>query len=192
MIAYISGKILSLKDNSCIIENQGLGYKVFLPGSLILNKKVGNSIELFLYHHVREDLQQLFGFAEEGDLALFELLITVSGIGPKTAINIFSEATAAEIKSAIIHNDSSSLQKLSGIGKKTAERLVLELQNKVDGLVGVAGIQTKQEMNANYDAIEALVSLGYSQNQVKDALKQIDPNIKDVQTIVKSALKILR
>jgi holliday junction DNA helicase RuvA len=192
MLAYIQGKILKLGENFCIVENQGLGYKVFLPKSLILGKKNGDAIELYLYHHIREDLQQLFGFMEFGDLGLFELLISVSGVGPKTAMNVFSESSADEIKTAIIHNDAGRLQKVSGIGKKTAERIVLELQNKVDGLVGVSGIRTKNEMNANSDAIEALTSLGYSLNQVKDALRAIDPGLKDTQGIVKAALKILR
>jgi Holliday junction DNA helicase RuvA len=192
MLAYIQGKILKLGENFIIVENQGLGYKVFLPKSLILGKKNGDTVELYLYHHIREDLQQLFGFMEFGDLGLFELLISVSGVGPKTAMNVFAESSADEIKTAIIHNDAGRLQKVSGIGKKTAERIVLELQNKVDGLVGVSGIRTKNDMNANTDALEALTTLGYSLNQVKDALRQIDPSIKDVQSIVKSALKLLR
>ncbi|MBU1132230.1 Holliday junction branch migration protein RuvA [Patescibacteria group bacterium] len=192
MLSYIKGKIILKTEHFLIIENQGLGYKIFVASNISQSAQSGNETELFLYQHVREDSLQLFGFSDYNELSLFELLISVSGIGPKTALGVFALAGVNDIKSAIINNDSSMLKKVSGIGNKTAERIVLELKNKVAGIVGVGGIKSKEEMSADSEAVEALTALGFSREKVREVLQEIDPQIKDVRLIVRDALKKLK
>ena len=189
MIAYLRGKVLIKKEDSVIVDNNGLGYKVLVPKYIALKVKESADIELFIHHHVREDDEQLFGFLNNEDLEFFTLLISVSGIGPKTALNIFSSNDVNEIKSAIITEDSEVLKKVSGIGAKTAERIVLELKNKISG--DLLSIKSKKELESNADVIDALVSLGFTNYEAREAVKKIDPAIKDVGQIVKESLKIL-
>ena len=140
---------------------------------------------------MRDDALQLFGFGRYEELRLFEQLISVSGVGPKTALNIFNVASANDIISAIVSADASVLKKVSGIGAKTAERLVLELKNKVMPGVGVGEMKSVDELGVDSDAVEALVSLGYSANQSREALKKVEPEIKEIGQRVKASLKIL-
>lgn len=191
MIASINGIIKYKRDNFLVLENQGLGYKVFVPDNVLLANANGAELELFTYQHVREDAVQLFGFVSLEELELFEKLISVSGVGPKTGMNAFSVASAKDIKSAIVNEDPAILKKVSGIGAKTAERIVLELKNKMAVLVGRDGIKTSEEMNADSDVVDALVSLGYQPRQVQEALKKVDVTIKDSGAKVKAALKYL-
>jgi len=191
MIAFIKGTIKFKRENSLVLENQGIGYKIFVPENILLGKNSGDELELFTYQHVREDALQLFGFSTLEELELFEKLISVSGVGPKTGMNAFSVASAKDIKSAIVNEDPAILKKVSGIGAKTAERIVLELKNKMSALVGFDGIKSSEEMNADSDVVDALVSLGYQARQVQEVLKKIDPNIKDSGAKVKAALKFL-
>lgn len=192
MIAYLAGKIKFNSDNFVVIENNGIGYKVFAPTEVCLKAKSGNEIELYIHQHVREDALQLFGFRSYDELKLFEQLISVSGIGPKTAMAVFAEAKIQDIVSAIVNADASILKRVSGIGAKTAERIILELKNKVAASIGLAKVKTKEELGADSDAIEALVSLGYSTNQAREALKTVDPSIADVTERVRAALKEIR
>lgn len=170
----------------------GVGYKVFVSSEVFEKFQENDEVALYTYHHVREDIQQLFGFAKLDELNLFELLISVSGIGPKTGMNIFSLADAADIKAAIINGDAAILKKVSGIGNKTAERIVLELKNKIEDISELSLLRSRAEMSSDSDAIDALVSLGYSRQQVKDALKNIDSQIKDSSLKVKAALQFLK
>lgn len=190
MIAYITGTILAKNDNSLILKTSDLGYKVFVSKKVLYENQVNDSLELFTYEHIREDLRDLFGFVDLADLQLFEKLISVSGVGPKTALAIFSEASGNDIKSAIIHGDSSILKKVSGIGGKTADRIVLELKNKLEGLVGI-NIKSKDELTIDSDAMEALTSLGYPANQAREALKKVSPDINKLEERVREALKFL-
>ena len=189
MLAYIKGKIKYKKQNYFVIDNSGLGYKVFVNNELLLKFNESEKVELYLYQHVKEDLLQLFGFESFEELELFELLISISGVGPKTALNVFMVADINDIKSAIVNEDASILKKVSGIGAKTAERIVLELKNKVSG--NSINLKTKQEMNQDIEAIEALVSLGFSNSQAKDALNKVDKNTHDLGETIKKALQIL-
>lgn len=191
MIAYINGTIKLKRDNFIVVETNGVGYKVFVTEQIILNGKVGANIKLYTYQHVREDALQLFGFATYDQLALFEKLISVSGVGPKTGLAVFSVANVADIKSAIIHGDATILKKVSGIGTKTAERIVLELKNKIDGIIGESGIKSGEELSSDGDVVDALVSLGFSAKQAQGALQEIDRDIKDASAKVKAALKVL-
>jgi holliday junction DNA helicase RuvA len=191
MIAYIKGTIQHKQEGFIVLENQGLGYKIFVPEEVLLKAKIGDALELYLYHYVREDQESLFGFAKKEELDLFEKLISVSGIGPKTGLGVFAISSVADIKSAIIHGDASILKKVSGIGAKTAERIVLELKNKIDGLIGVDGIKSSDELTAGSDVIDALVGLGFSAGQAREALSKVDPTLSTTEDQVKAALKIL-
>ena len=189
MLSYIKGQDKLKPAQFIIIENNGIGYKVFVSADLLLESKVGDEVELYTYQHVREDALMLFGFKNYDQLQLFELLISISGVGPKTALGVFAVAEPADIKSAIVNEDASVLKKVSGIGAKTAERIVLELKNKVTGDFGE--IKTKEELSGDVDSIEALVSLGYSANDAREALKQVDKTITNPSDKVREALKYL-
>ncbi len=191
MIATIEGIIKIKKENFLILENNGLGYKIFVSLNLLLDCKQGAQLKLFTHQHVREDALQLFGFKTWEEVELFEKLISISGVGPKTGLNVFSIASVVDIKSAIVNEDPSILKKVSGIGAKTAERIVLELKNKISILVGQAGIKTAEELNVDSDVIDALVSLGYSSRQAQEALRNIDAKQKNSSEIIKETLKNL-
>lgn len=185
MIAKLKGKIEYLKDNYAVVDVNGVGYKVFLS-AYTFGKVAGmTETELFIHTYVREDTLALYGFLALEELEIFELLISISGIGPKAATGILSIATPRTIKTAILNEDPSILTKVSGIGKKTAERVILELKNKV------ADISTgdKEEVAIDTDAIEALISMGYTNAEARDALKSVPADIKDVGARVKMALK---
>ena len=188
MISYLKGKIQYVGGNFVDVNVNDIGYKAFVIASILNKAKVGQEMEIFCYQNVREDAIELFGFANRAELETFEKLITVSGIGPKTALNALSVAKIDEIESAIISGDASVLTKISGIGKKTAERIVLELKNKYKGLSEVGGKIIQSE---DADVIDALVGLGYSTDQARDVLRQIDKNIKGTEKKVKAALQLL-
>jgi Holliday junction DNA helicase RuvA len=189
MIAKLTGKIDYLKDNYAVVDVHDVGYKVYL--SVYTFGKVagfgGNPVELHVHTYVREDQLALYGFLTIEEKEMFELLISISGIGPKAAMGILSIATPNTIKTAILNEDPSILTKVSGIGKKTAERVILELKNKVADL----SVGEKEEAVIDSDAIEALVSMGYSVSDARDALKMVSLEIKDVGARIKEALRNL-
>lgn len=183
MIGSITGKITLKKDKFVIIETTGVGYKIAIaPDTYIDLGKAGDSATLFIHTHVREDAFDLYGFKEYEELEFFEMLIGVSGIGPKGALGILGVASIGTLTKAIKTNDLGYLTKISGIGKKTAEKMILELRDKL----GDEGVATLRE---ELDAMEALKSLGYSQNEAREALKQV--SAQDTNTKVREALKIL-
>ncbi|MFH0814805.1 MAG: Holliday junction branch migration protein RuvA [Candidatus Falkowbacteria bacterium] len=191
MIAYIKGKIKFKEENFVVLENNGIGYQIFVPQEFLLKIEINDDIELFAHQHVREDALQLFGFATAEELKLFELLISISGIGPKSALGVLSVAKINDIKSAIINQDASILRKVSGIGAKTAERIILELKNKVAGIVGIGEVRSREEMDSDIDAVEALIALGYARDKAREALKKTDSTL-DIGERVKQALRIVR
>lgn len=185
MIAHLTGKIEYLKDNYVVVNVNSVGYKVFLS-IYSLGKVAGISeVSLFIHTYVREDTLALYGFLTIEEMEMFELLISISGIGPKAALGILSIATPKTIKTAILNEDPSILTKVSGIGKKTAERVILELKNKVADI----SVGDKEEATIDVDAIEALITMGYSNTEAREALKNVPTDIKDVGARVKEALK---
>jgi Holliday junction DNA helicase RuvA len=189
MIAYLRGKIKFKGVNFVVVENQGIGYKIFTGLKFLSDNHIDSEVELFIHHQVREDAEDLYGFSSADHLDLFEKLITVSGVGPKTAINLFSTLTADDVRSAIMNQDAASL-KSPGIGAKTAQRIIIDLKNKISGPVGV-GVKSREQMSADSDALDALTSLGYSTYQAKEALNQVPKEIIDMSEKVKQALKLL-
>ncbi len=191
MISYLKGKIIYKNNSAIILENNGIGYKVFLGEEFFSSISLSEEREIFIFHQVKEDASDLYGFKNVSDLELFELLISVSGVGPKSALGILNMAGGADIKEAILSGDSVSLTKVSGIGKKTAERLVLELKTKVAKLNGGKEL-LNSSISFGADEIDALISLGYSLVEARSALKEVDPKIKDSGERVKEALKKMK
>lgn len=185
MIGSVKGKITIRTDKFLIVEAGGVGYKINASADVLSKaKKTGGEIMLWTHTHVREDAFDLYGFMNREELEFFEMLISVSGIGPRSALAILGIASIETLRKAIGTDDISYLTKISGIGKKTAEKIVIELRDKMGKELGGASLQ------GELDALEALKSLGYSQNEAREALKKVSPdttaNIK-----IKEALKIL-
>jgi len=190
MIATLSGTIKQKTEKSVTIEVAGVGYEVFSPLPLLERAKVGREAQLYTHLHVREDAMELYGFATQEELEFFKQLISVSGVGPKSALAILSLTSVADLKKAISHGDASLLTKVSGIGKKTAERLIVELKSKVDALDAGTATGGLENLGDN-QAIDGLVGLGYSVREAREALQQVDKNITAVKDRIKAALKSL-
>ena len=190
MIAHIKGSVAEKFANSVIIDVHGVGYEVTLTvpdfDSLFLNDEV----KLYTYHHVREQSEELFGFTALAGKKLFELLITVQGIGPKAAMAILSLGSYEEVRNAIANQDAGYISKASGVGKKSAERVIVDLKEKV-GLPTYYGRKSDPETNtlpANDEALEALMALGFQLADATKALEGIDQNLS-VEERIRLALK---
>ena len=181
MIAYLQGKILEKTAAYIILENQGVGYKVFVTPE-ILEQPLGQELRLYVYHKVAEDSQALFGLSDFESLQLFELLVTVSGVGPKVALAILSAARVSDIRQAIASQDSGIFTRISGVGTKTAEKIIIELKNKVIGSGSPAAGAS--------EVFDALLALGYKQNEVRSVISKVDGSLTQGEQI-KQALKFL-
>lgn len=167
-----------------------IGYKVFANSSVMSEVIEGQVSELYIHQHIREDAMDLYGFRDLGELEMFELLLSISGVGPKSAMGVLAVGRAGDVRESIARGDSSLLTKVSGIGKKTAERIVLELREKVGKMVMSAQLNVDGGLiSANSDEIDALMALGYSAQQARDALNRVDLAITDSRTRIKEALK---
>lgn len=191
MISRISGTIEELGENYAVVDVQGVGYKVFVSADTLLGLRSGSEKKFYTYLAVRDNAMDLYGFLKKTDQEFFELLITVSGIGPKSALNILSLASSTTLMGAIQTGSTAHLTKISGIGKKTAEKIVLELRDKVDGISTDTDSPGHAGLSSDLDAIEALKSLGYDPDESREALKKISKDITDVGAKVKAALKVL-
>jgi len=185
MIAYIKG-VVKYKEEYLIVERQGIGYKVYVSQDLLSKKRMDDELAVFTHEYHKDDGVDLYGFEKPEELRFFEEMISVSGVGPKSGLAMLSQFQMDDIKKSIIHGDTSLLTKVSGIGKKTAERLILELKEKIsvgkDDTPTVGGATTADE------AIEALMALGYSQSEALEALSKMDPDLTTEEK-VKAALQ---
>lgn len=199
MIGYIKG-ILEDVDEQCItVENQGIGYRIFVPGTSFSGSiPVGEEIKVYTYLHVKEDAMQLYGFTTRDDLNVFKLLLGVNGIGPKAGLGILSVLSADELRFAILADDAATISKAPGIGKKTAQKLILELKDKMDledAFEQKLANQGNQKMEAAaqdgiHEAVQALVALGYANADALRAVKKVDGAADmDVEELLKAALK---
>lgn len=190
MISYLSGQIKHKNDKFIILDVNGVGYQVFI--SPLTLEAIGQSDEatLFTKLFVKEDAMELYGFLAMEELEFFEQLLTVTGVGPKSALNIISVGKIEDLKRTIIHGDASILTKVSGIGQKTAERLILELKNKISIKTG-EGEKVDLENLGDSGAIDALVNLGYRRAEAREALYKVDPKVMEVKDRVREALKML-
>ena len=189
MIAKLTGKVAHLDVKFLILDVNGVGYKIFATSETLEKAgEIGAEISLWIHHTIREDASDLFGFLSRDALGLFELLISVSGIGPKTGLNILNLTTLDTIREAVETGDISYLTKISGIGKKMAEKMVIELRDK---LGAQSDVYVSGSLKDGALAIEALQSLGYSERESREVVKKLDKSITSPQDIVKAAIKIL-
>jgi len=165
MIAYLEGKVQLVRDGLVIINVAGVGYKVNIGPNLTTKVHPDENIQVYTYTQVREDILALYGFETLADLDLFELLISVSGIGPKAAMGILSAASVEKIRASIVNQDPTLLSSVSGVGKKTAEKVVIELKNKVGATGSLFDVGGKAE-----DVYEALMQLGFKPNEAREAI----------------------
>lgn len=198
MYSYIIGKVISKSKNILILENNNIGYEIYMTEIALSELNIGEDAKIYTYYNVTQDNISLFGFKNLEEKKMFENLISVSKIGAKTAIGILSSISAAELAISIITNDINRLSKLPGIGKKTAQRLVLEVIDKVK-TEEIIFTEEEQESNENYlnttekekDVIEALKVLGYNIKEIESVIKTLDIK-SSTEDMIKQALKILR
>lgn len=188
MIGYLKGKVLFSEGSSIVVDTGNVGYRVSLSANS-LDKIAGKEeVELFIYTNVREDAIQLFGFAERKEMQMFELLITINGIGPKLALGILSGIQASDLQSTIAGGNSERLTTISGVGRKTAERIILELRGKVDKIDSEVAVS---QGGVRGEAMKALISLGYSakiaERSVREAMEAA-PDLS-LEDLIKSAIK---
>lgn len=198
MFAYIKGKLESKLNNYIVIDVGGIGYKVFMSESNIERLgKLGEIVKVHTYYYVREDNISLYGFITSEELRMFELLIGVSGIGAKSAITMLSNISPSSFALAVISNDISQLIKIQGIGKKTAQRIILELKDKLKTEEAVINTENKEiknkivEDNKVQEAISALQVLGYNRKEIEKALEKIEKDNVSIEDIIRKALAIL-
>lgn len=186
MFAYINGLLIDKNEKSLVVLTQGLGYKISVPTDVLAKAQIDQKIQLFLHTTVREDDISLYGFSKKEELGFFEQLLSVSGIGPKTAMDILS-APIHMTQQAIVEGDVAMLTKIKGLGKKTAERLILELKSKV---IPVSLRQDSKGTAAyNEEAVLALVSLGYEKYHVVKTLSEMPAKMQKTEDIIKYFLK---
>lgn len=202
MISYIKGELTEVFEDMIVIENNNIGYNIRVPACVIDEMPhTGEFVKVYTYMYVREDAINLFGFLSHDEVEIFKLLINVSGIGPKGALAILSAMTVDELRFAILSDDVKVIKSAPGIGAKTAQRLIIELKDKLnleDTLERAVNSTEKKKagsgnvMLARNDAVEALVALGYSNSEALRAVKLVDnADEKDSDMILKEALKKL-
>lgn len=199
MYAYIKGEIVDITDDNLVLECNNIGYNIRIPLSVAQRLPgIGADVKIYTYTSVREDAFNLFGFLSKDDLEIYKKLIAVNGIGPKGALSILSAMSADDLRLAILSGDAAAIAKAQGIGKKSAERIILELRDKVS-------MMSKSDLNSEVlttgssvdtgtknEALEALVSLGYTPSDALRAVRQIEiTEDMDAGTVLKQALKII-
>lgn len=200
MISYIRGDLVSFEKEKIIVDVNGIGYGIFMPEtSMGMLPPCGSEVKIHTYLNVREDAMQLFGFLTKDDLEIFKMLIGVSGIGPKGGLAILSKLSADDLRFAILSGDAKAISAAQGIGKKTAEKVIIELKDKLD-LEDMlkpkqdAGFMASGEYSANEmqsEAVQALVALGYGNTESLKAVKKVGSDCATVEEILKAALKHL-
>lgn len=199
MYAYIKGILAEITEDAIIVENQGIGYEIAVPGQVFdYLPSVGEEVKIYTYHYVREDAILLYGFLTKEDVRIFKMLIGVSGIGPKGALSILSVLSTDDLRFAILGDDEKAIAKAPGVGAKTAQRVIIELKDKLsleDAFEQkLANQAQKAELNpavgVKNEAILALTSLGYSQSEALKVLQGIEISPDDqVEDVLKMALK---
>ncbi len=189
MIYGLSGQIKAKGENFAVLELHGLALKVFAPGRTLARlPAAGEKTELYTHLHVREDALDLYGFTDRSELGFFEQLISVSGVGPRSALSILDVADFKDLIAAVAEGRPDLLTRASGIGRKTAERIVLELKGRVKSEKAAASVS---KMETDSDLVEALSGLGYRREEARAALEKVPPEDKGLEDRLKAALKIL-
>ena len=200
MIAFVRGTAVDMTENSVIVEAGGIGYEIYMTGTDLSQIHMGEEVKIHTYFNVREDAMQLYGFRSKDDLQMFKLLLGVNGVGPKAAVGVLAGITADELRFAILSDDVKTLSKAPGIGKKTAQKLILELKDKMkledafelklahEQEKAVAGLG--EISDGRQEAVEALVALGYSSTDALRAVRKVtDVAPDDVEGLLKAELK---
>lgn len=182
MIGFLEGIVAEVTERTLIVNVAGVGYEVAVSSRLKRGKKKGATVSLFIHTHLRETAIELYGFSTLFEREMFLELMTVGGVGPKTALGILSIASAQDVQRAVREGNTALLTKVSGIGKKTAERIVVELKETFGG-------KSVQQLSADrIDAFEALIGLGYKAKEAREALARVPDEVKDVSEIIRRAL----
>jgi len=187
MIGFLEGVVRAHHGGSLLLLINGVGYKVAVTKAALLKYSPGKDAALFVHTIVREEALDLYGFETSDELRFFEMFLTVSGVGPKSALAIIDIASTETLRTAIARGNSEYLTKVSGIGRKTAEKIVIELREKV----GVGSDESSLALKGDEEALEAMRALGYSQNEARDALRKVSHEITGGTARLREALKIL-
>ena len=198
MISYIRGELVAIEEDKVIVDVNGVGFGIFTPSQAMNNlPSIGDEVKLYTYMNVREDAMQLYGFLTRDDLHVFKLVIGVSGIGPKGGLGILSKLSADELRFAVMAHDVKTISSAPGIGKKTAEKLIIELKDKLS----IEDVLTRDESDMvqttshvsnqiQTEAVQALVALGYGNSEALKAVKKVSiSEDMSVETVLKQALK---
>lgn len=190
MLAFLRGTIRTILPDSVVVELHDAGYRVFLPPPLRERLRVGERVELYTHEVVREDRRELFGMGSADELNLFHDLLTVSGVGPKIALGLLGLGTPSEIRQAIAREDAPYLSKVVGIGRKTAERVVVELKGKMQSYVPLE-TDGQRRAGSEGDVMDALVQLGYKIQEVRDVIRKLPTSAATTEEKLKVALQAL-
>lgn len=200
MISYIRGELVAVEEEKAVIDVGGVGYGIYMPAQSVGKlPPLHEEVRLHTYLHVKEDAMQLYGFLTRDDLKVFKLVIGVSGIGPKGALNILSNLSADDLRFAVLSNDVKAISAAQGIGKKTAEKLIIELKDKLsmddvlEHMVQEEEVAvTGQNSGVQAEAVQALVALGYGNTESLRAVRRVEVNAdSDVETVLKQALRFM-
>lgn len=186
MIAHVSGIVAEKFASSVIVDVHDIGYEVQVPLADFDLASLGEPIKLYTYHHIREQAEELFGFSSLAAKKLFELLISVQGVGPKAALAILGLGESEAVRNAIANSDSGFIAKASGVGKKTADRVVVDLSDKVGLAVNIAHASGSTATLAGDEALEALMALGYSLNDAMTALEGVPSDLSTVERVTQA------
>ena len=199
MIGYIKGVIEEIEEASLLLDHGGMGFRIYVPAALLgQGIHTGDQVKIYTYLHVKEDAMQLYGFFTRDDLEVFRLLLNVNGIGPKAAMGILSALSADDLRFAVLSDDAAFIAKAPGIGKKTAQKLILELKDKMsleDAFEKklenqTSGAAVSMNSTVKNDAVMALNALGYSSTESLKAVSKVDiTEDMDVEDVLKLALK---
>ena len=185
MIARLSGKVLERESKALVVDVNGVGYRVAVLGLLWEKVRKGDEVVLRIHHHITSDGEGLYGFENREDLRFFELLLTVPSVGPRTAVSILEVAPPKVLAQAVTEEDTALLTKVSGVGRKTAERILVELKEKIMApvIMGASG-------NVQQEAVEALTSIGFTANQARVAVQKLPKEVETVEEAVKQVLQV--
>lgn len=192
MIDFLIGSVVAINDEYIVLQNNNIGYKIYTSMTSILAVELGEKdVMMYTKLNVREDAIELYGFVAEEEIEMFDLVTKVSGIGPKTGLNILSTITPSQIKLAIHREDHTTLSKAPGIGKKTAQRMILELKDKI-GEISEIDLEKGEVPSKEHDAaVEALMSLGYLKYEAEKSIRDLDLKDMDAEQIIRHGLKHL-
>ena len=196
MYAYIKGTLEEKSTDSIVVETAGIGYKIYVSEHTMAKLgEIGEKVKIYTHYHVREDNKSLYGFMSNEELKMFELLLQVSGIGAKTAIAMLSNITPSKFALAIISNDLKTLTKIPGIGNKSAQRMVLELKDKLKTQTAIEDDEEETTPNDNSESIneaeQALQILGYNKSEISKVFDKFDTHNLSTEDLIKEALKRL-